>query len=125
MERMMRMERCVSQVQDQMMELQNTLQASLNLHRSPVRLTLSEEARCPSVPTDQQMGSPETILPLIQVLSNPEQPTNLLFVTWGTLHSLFMSSLQLEAQLDQHQWYPGLQHQTIHIRPGRSSSKEK
>ncbi|CAL9684636.1 unnamed protein product [Knipowitschia caucasica] len=75
MERMMRMERCVSQVQDQMMELQNTLQASLNLHRSPVRLTLSEEARCPSVPTDQQMGSPETILPLIQVLSNPEQPT--------------------------------------------------
>uniref|UniRef100_A0AAV2LVY1 Uncharacterized protein n=1 Tax=Knipowitschia caucasica TaxID=637954 RepID=A0AAV2LVY1_KNICA len=89
-------------------------------------------------------GQPGDHPPLVQALSSPEQttvqratflqscrflcspllfPQNLLFVMWGTLHSLYIASLQPEAQLDQHQWYPGVQHQTIH--PGRSSSKEK
>ncbi|KAK7933404.1 hypothetical protein WMY93_004300 [Mugilogobius chulae] len=49
-ERIRRMEQCVSRVQDQMRELQSTLQASLNLGRATSQMPLSQQARSRSLP---------------------------------------------------------------------------
>ncbi|XP_028296698.1 uncharacterized protein LOC114458488 [Gouania willdenowi] len=77
MDRLMRMERCVSQVQDQMRELQNTLHASLHLGRSTLHAQLPQQARSLSMPliTDPDMGSLKNIAPFASLPHSPEQTT--------------------------------------------------
>ncbi|KAK7886711.1 hypothetical protein WMY93_026332 [Mugilogobius chulae] len=84
-ERIRRMEQCVSRVQDQMRELQSTLQASLNLGGASSQMPLSQQARSRSLPLltadynppiqDVVMHRLDHIPPFISSSPGPDQIT--------------------------------------------------
>lgn len=76
-ERLRRMERCVTQVQDQVREIQSTLQASLHLGRGASQLQPLSQTRSLSLPVlaNPALGSLENVPPLSPIAHNTDSST--------------------------------------------------